>query len=230
MTRQSQPTNDTGLRSDLTELASEYLKTLLQGDRKAACALILKATNHGVDVRDIYLGVFQPVQYEVGRLWQINAISVAVEHFCTAVTQMAMSQLFPRVITARKNGRSMLGCCVGEELHELGMRIVCDFFEMDGWTTYYMGANCPADAVLSAVEDRRADLLCLSATMNHNLPLMQDLIRRVAASFPRMRILVGGVPFVVNQNLASRIGAHGWAKNAMEGLQLANSLCKAPPA
>ena len=226
MTRQPLPPADACLRADLAALASEYLKTLLHGDRKAACGLVLEAAERGVGVRDIYLGVFQPVQYEVGRLWQLNTISVAVEHFCTAVTQMAMAQLFPRVITARKNGRSMVGCCVGEELHELGMRMVCDFFEMDGWTTYYMGANCPADAVLSAVDERRAELLCLSATMNHNVPLAQDLIRRVAANFPRTRVLVGGFPFLLNPDLATRIGAHGWAKDAQEGVRLAISLCK----
>ena len=42
------------------KLAKEYLKALLRGDRHGASSLILKAAERGVDVKEIYLKVFQP--------------------------------------------------------------------------------------------------------------------------------------------------------------------------
>ncbi len=213
--------------SDLTELASNYLKSLLNGDRQAACTLILEAVDRGVPIRDVYLGVFQPVQREVGRLWQINIVSVAVEHFCTAATQMVMSQLFPRILSPTKNGLSMVGCCVGEELHELGVRMVCDFFEMDGWDTHYMGSNCRWDSLNSVLETRHTDMLCLSVTMPQNLGMARKMIREAKARFPKTKVMVGGFPFQLNPGLAEPLGAHGWARDAEEALTLAKSLVRA---
>ena len=43
----------------------------------------------------------------------------------------------------------MVATCIGGELHEIGIRMVADFFEMEGWDTYYLGANTPADAVVA---------------------------------------------------------------------------------
>ncbi|MCA1946260.1 MAG: cobalamin-dependent protein [Desulfovibrio sp.] len=211
--------------ADLGRLAAAYLERLLAGDRRTACALVVDAVKAGADVRAVYLEVLQPVQHEVGRLWQENAITVAVEHFCTAATQLVISQLFPYIISEAKLGLSMIGCCVGEELHELGMRMVCDFFEMDGWDTYYMGANCPLQAVLAAVAERKPHALCLSVTMHQNVPLAQRIIQAVRSQFPAVRVLVGGFPFLLNPALAEGIGAHGWAPNAREGVRVATALC-----
>ena len=79
----------------LADLARNYLDALLDGERHAASRLVLEAAESGVDTKDIYLHVFQKTPYELGRLWQTNRISVAQEHFCTAATQMVMSQLYP---------------------------------------------------------------------------------------------------------------------------------------
>ena len=202
--------------SALTDLASHYLKLLLLGDRQTASTIIIAAVDGGMSVRDIYLDVFQPVQREIGQLWQANLVSVALEHFCTAATQVLMSQLFPRILSAVTVNKelSMVGCCVGKELHELGMRMVCDFFEMDGWETHYMGANCPNDLVLAALELRTAHLLCLSVTMPQNLVNARDMIRKVSTQFPKIKIIVGGGPFLLNPRLAKSLGADGWARDA----------------
>ena len=89
------------------------LRLLLRGNRQAASQLILTAVARGVTVKDIYLHVFQRTQYEIGRLWQINRISVAQEHFCTAATQLIMSQLYPHIFRTERVGRRLVATCVG---------------------------------------------------------------------------------------------------------------------
>lgn len=37
--------------------------------------------------------------------------------------------------------------------HEIGMRMVADFFEMEGWDTYYLGANTPTRSILQTIVD-----------------------------------------------------------------------------
>ena len=71
---------------------------------------------------------------------------------------------------------------ISGELHEIGVRIIADFFEMEGWDTYYLGANSPTAAIVQAVADRRADILAVSATMTFHVRAVENLIATIRAS------------------------------------------------
>lgn len=207
------------------KLARAYLDLLLHGDRGAASRLLLDAVESGMPLKEIYLHVFQPVQHEVGRLWMTNEISVAQEHYCTAVTQLVASQLYPYLFDTPKNGYRLVATCVGGELHELGVRVVADFFEADGWDTYYLGANTPTPSVLAMLREIDADVLALSATMLVHVVEVQRLIREVRAR-PDIstKILVGGYPFNLEPDLWKVVGADGWAPDAENAVRVARDL------
>lgn len=207
-------------------LALEYLGALLKGERHVASRLILDAVSTGMPVKEIYLHVFQPAQYEVGRLWQINEISVAQEHYCTAATQLIMSQLYTHIFASEKGAGTLVATCVAGDLHEIGVRMVSDFFEMDGWNTFYLGANMPARAVLDAVVQRRALVLGISVTMAFHLRAVEELIDTVRGSSAcdSVKILVGGRPFITAPDLWRTVGADGFAADAPAAIALANQL------
>ena len=199
----------------LDMLARRYLQELLQGNRQNASRLILDAVENGENIKNIYTQIFQRSQYEIGRLWQTNQISVAQEHFCTAATQMIMSQLYPYIFTGERKDRRMVVSCVGGELHEIGARMVADFFEMNGWDTYFLGANTPPESILRTVEERRADVLALSATMTFHIGKVTSIIRDLRASdVHQTRVLVGGYPFNLSLELWRNVGADGYAPDA----------------
>ena len=200
----------------LSPLAREYLHALLGGYRQAAGRLVFDAAERGEPIRQLYLQVFQPALREIGRLWQMKKISVAQEHFCSASTQIVMSQLVPREFAAERCGRGVVVACVGGDLHDVGARMVGDFFEMAGWDTYFCGANTPHAAVVEAVVERAADVLAVSATMGYLLHAVQDLIELVRADprCARLRVLVGGHPFTVDPALWRTVGADGTADDA----------------
>lgn len=214
--------------SGLKTLADAYLGRLLQADRHAASRMILDAVDQGTSVRDIYLNVFQPSQYEVGRLWQNNQISVAQEHFCTAATQMIMSQLYPVIFNSEKNGLRLVATCVGGELHEIGMRMVTDFFEMEGWDTYYLGANTPAESIIHTLQEKKTDIIAISASMTFKIDAVIGLISdiRASESAENSKILVGGRPFNIAPDLWRRVHADGYAPDAQSAITSAENLLK----
>ena len=209
-----------------SELARRYLDLLLSGDRRAAGELIHAAVRDGVSVRDIYLYVFQRSQHEIGRLWQMNEITVAEEHYCTAATQLIMSQLYPMIFATPRIGRRLVAACVGGDLHEIGVRMVADFFEMAGWDTYYLGANVPLDGIIASATERRADVLAISATMSYHVSAVAEVIRAVRqnSGHRAIRVLVGGYPFRVDPELWRSVGADGFAVDASEAVTLATRL------
>lgn len=209
----------------LYDLSQRYLRALLDGQRQTASRLIQRSVEDGLSVRDVYLYVFQRSQHEIGRLWQTNQVSVAQEHYCTAATQLIMSQLYPYIFSTGKNGHVLVGTCVAGDLHEIGVRMVSDFFEMEGWDTFYLGANTPTGDVIRTLEERGADLLAVSATMPFHIRAVADLIAAVRSEMGgRVKVLVGGYPFNVDPDLWRRLGADASARDAQEGVELAARL------
>ena len=210
----------------LGDLAARFLDSLLRGERHVASKMILDAVESGASVKDVYLHVFQRSQHEIGRLWQMNRLSVAQEHYCTAATQLVMSQLYPRIFNNRKNGRVLVATCVSGDMHEIGVRMVSDFFENEGWDTFYLGASTPAASVVQTLRDRRADVLAVSATMSFHLRAVTDLIEAVRASDvgERVKILVGGYPFNLVPDLWRIVGADACASDAQDALAVAARL------
>lgn len=213
-------------RQRLSSLAREYVNALLGGYRQAAGRLAFEAAERGEPVRHLYLQVFQPALREVGRLWQTKKISVAQEHFCSAATQILMSQLLPQAVAAERRGRSVVVACVSGDQHEIGARMVGDFFEMAGWDTYFCGANTPHAALVQAVIERAADVLAISATMGYRLHAVRNLIEAIRAEprCARLRVMVGGHPFNVDPALWRTIGADGTAADADLAVALADQL------
>ena len=215
----------------LEDLARGYLEALLSGDRRAATQLILDAVEEGASVADVYLHVLQPTQYEIGRRWQLNQLTVAEEHYCTAAAQLTMSMLYPRIFATNRVGRRMVAACVGGDLHEIGARMVADFFEMAGWDTYYLGANTPLPSIVDAVAAQRADVLAISATMTYHVPAVAEVVRAVRDRLVEHAplILVGGYPFLVDSGLWKRIGADGFAADAPSAVHVAKRYVEGRP-
>jgi methanogenic corrinoid protein MtbC1 len=208
----------------LFQLAGEYVHALLGGYRAAATRMVLDAAERGEPVRELYLEVLQPALWEIGRLWQMNRINVAQEHFCSAATEVLMSQLLPQATPAAPCGHGVVVVCVSGDLHGLSARMVADFFDMAGWDTYFCGANTPHAAVVEAVVERGARVLAVSASMVCHLHTLQALIAQVRADVrcAGLRVMVGGHPFSVEPALWQTVGADGTAADAQGAVQLAN--------
>lgn len=216
-------------QSSETSLVKDYTEYLLKGETRSANQLIIDALDKGMSIEDVYLNIFQYSQYEIGRLWQINKISVAQEHFCTAATQKIMAQLYPSVLSDKVHKHSIIATCVGNELHEMGIRMVADFFEMNGWNTSYFGASTPSDSVLKFLKENHTDVILLSATLTPHLSFLYDLIQLIKRYQPdnKLRIIVGGYPFNLDKELWTKMGADGYAADAKEAVSIGNKLVDA---
>jgi len=213
------------LSSPLGYLATSYTKALLSGDRRTASKLIMDAIGKETSIKDIYLNVFQQSQYEIGRLWLDNKISVAKEHFCSAATQQIMSQIYPLIFAQQRIGQSFVAANVGDELHEIGIRMVADFFEMEGWDTYYLGANTPASSIISAIKENNAAMVGLSiAIPHHRTALKETIIKIKEATHGKVKVLIGGVAINSSSVNLNEFQADGYAPDAQGAVDIANKL------
>lgn len=215
-----------GAAAPLSELARRYLLLLLEGRRQDAEHLVTDALADGTPLHQLYIEVFQGSQREVGRLWQRNQLTIAQEHLCTAATERIMARVLARHAVKARLQRSIVIASVASEQHEMGARVLADFFEMDGWDAIFLGANTPASGVVEIVRDRQAAALAISATMTYHIPQVRDVIIRVRAhrDLSDVRVLVGGHPFNVDPELWKRVGADGYAPDAARAVVEARRL------
>lgn len=212
----------------LGKLAKSFNQTLLEGNRYKANRMIMDAVKKGAPIDEIYLQVFQKSQLEVGRLWMENKITVAKEHFVSAATQMIMSQLYPYIFATERKGLKFIAASLGGELHEIGIRMVSDFFEMDGWDTYYLGSNTPTYTLLQAIKEHQADILGLSITMPYHRSMLNEVVNNLRSDEKgkKLIILVGGNGLKGKGHLWESIGANGYAPDARKAIKLANQLIR----
>ncbi len=209
-------------------LAREYLEAVLNGRGLAAQNAVFGAARAGADVRVLYRDVLQPCLYEVGRLWQLHQVNEAQEHFCAQVTERLMSTL-SSLFRAPRRHRTFLGLCVAGEPHELGLRIVADFFEMDGWNTVFLGADTPSHALPQIINRWEPDVVGVSVTLAFNLPELQKLIEIMDTSGLARppKLLIGGRPFSLCPELGTRFHSQGCAPDAEQAIALADELERA---
>lgn len=196
-----------------------YLDAIREGDHRAALDIVDRARAEGADLATVYLDLLQPAMREIGRLWQDNELTVADEHLATAVTQTVMAHLFSsgvRGAAPAADRPTLIAACVDTERHEMGLRMVCDIMELEGWHVVYLGATVPVGSLLSLMQRQPPAVLALSATIPTHLPRLRATIAAVrdalgAAAPP---ILVGGRPFLDHPDLAASVGADATAADA----------------
>jgi methanogenic corrinoid protein MtbC1 len=212
-------------------LLDQYVAAQLAGNRRAAVRLIL---DHGlgrdVPIVSLYLDVIQAAQYRIGDLWQQNRISIAEEHLATAISQVAVAELYRAAAFEPPNGRRALVACVGGELHELGTRITADFFEMAGFDVRYLGANVPTDTLAAMVRAEQPDLLVASVTMSFHLEsLRQAVLRSREAVGDKLRLAVGGLAFTWAPGLVDELAADVYGRDAVESVAAARRVLAITP-
>jgi methylmalonyl-CoA mutase cobalamin-binding domain/chain len=188
--------------------------------------MVIESVENGTSIDDIYTKVFEPALREVGRLWHNGQISVAIEHYTTTATRDTMHAVaLSQRNLASAGGHRAVVTCAGGELHDLGAYMVSERLQAGGWESYYLGANTPADATISAVEHFDAQVLGISSTLSIHLGHVRELIDSLkTGSASDAKVVVGGYPFNLSASLCDKVGADAYAPDAVSAVRVFEDL------
>lgn len=201
-----------------------FLQLLINMDSEKADEYIQNQINDGKSIKEIYLEIIQPTLYQVGDLWQKKIISVAKEHYITALMQNIIGKFYPMLFSRKQKSRhTITAVCAGNELHEIGLRMVVDFFEISGWDTIFLGSNIPIEMVVDQLIEFPTDVLAISATTISQLIDLKKLVDQIKKKkeLSHIKILVGGKVFNETPNLWKTIGADLYASDPEQAILLA---------
>jgi methanogenic corrinoid protein MtbC1 len=186
---------------------AHYADVLLEGSPREARAAALGLLKRGVLPRALYLDVLAPALQEVGFRWQRGLISVAQEHLATAIVSSVMATVAPTLSDWPPIARRAVLACTDGELHVVGLRMVGDFLEADGWEVLFLGALTPPDALQRLVAESEPDVIGLSTALTTHLASASVAIAAIRQLEAPPFVMVGGRAYRDDPSVALGIGA-----------------------
>ena len=211
----------------ILELQAKYLEATIKGSGRQADEVVTSAFDKQLTVNDIYMDIFQPTGYSIGKLWQTNQVSVAQEHLVTAIIERQMGDLHSLFKPKEAKSKTLVIGAVDRENHRVGVRMVADFFEQDGWTVHYLGAAVPTKTFLAMAREMEADLIGLSSQMIFHLEAITDFVHQLDDfGLSGIPIMAGGMPFIQQPELYTKLGVHFSGIDAREAVFNSNQIFK----
>ncbi len=204
----------------LLAVTESYHHALLRGDRAQAQALVLQGLSDGLTLADLYIDVFQPVLYTVGKMWEAGEISVTQEHLATAITQTALAKIYGLALLPTGTEKRAIIACLSGNLHEIGARMIADFLQLAGYDARFMGANTAEEVFLAAVDEDRPEIVGLSASLDVHIARITETIHILRNDFGSYHpiIMVGGGAFNRDEALWKQVGADIWGADARQAI------------
>jgi methanogenic corrinoid protein MtbC1 len=189
-------------------------RCMREHDREEAVRVVLAAIENGLEIEDLYTNVLEPFLGSVGRGWQEGRVAVWEEHLVVGAVRTAIEALYPRVLQRKAQVRStpltVAFFCPPEEIHDLGLRMLADRFDLRGYRTVYVGAMTPVDQMVECVRTVQASVVCVSASTHFQRTALRNVVDRLRRDLPDVRIVVGGPAFAHSEC--------GWKEHAVESV------------
>lgn len=184
--------------------------------------MVQKAIDARVDLNTIINEALIGAMDVVGQKFAASEIFVP-EMLVAAVTMKKGLELVKPLLAGSANqskGTILIGTVKGD-LHDIGKNLVTMMLEGAGFSVVDLGIDLSVEKVLAQVEERKPDILGLSALLTTTMPEMDKVIKGLDQKGLRkkVKVMVGGAP--VDSKFAEKIGADGYGKDAGEAVQLA---------
>ena len=199
--------------------------SLIECDEAKVLKLVQNALDEGIEAKEILNQGLIAGMDVVGEKMENEDMFIPEVLMAAKVMSAAVGILKPLLAEEDMSamGRVIIGTVKGD-LHDIGKNLVAMMLESAGFEVYNLGVDISPDKFVSEVNEKNANMVCLSALLTTTMPMMKQTIDAVVESGlrDRVKIMVGGAP--VTKNYANEIGADGYAPDAGSATKLAKTL------
>jgi 5-methyltetrahydrofolate--homocysteine methyltransferase len=221
-TRSSQP--EQAATAETLPPDQKVRQAILDGNREDIVALVEAALTAGIEAGRLVDEVMIPAIVHVGDLFDkkicfLPQLIASAEAMRRGVSHLEPRLHHPAAVRAQK-GVVVLATVRGD-IHDIGKNIVALMLKNHGYEIIDLGKDVPAEAVVAAVKQHRADVVGLSALMTTTMVQMKNVIAAAAAEGLTVRFILGGA--VVTQAYAESLGA-AYAGDGVEAVRVVEKL------
>ncbi len=195
-------------------------KAIVEFDIDNIKTLIKNALDAGIPALDIVTKGMAKGMEIVGKKYEEKEYFLAELIMAGEVMKTGMEVLEPhlKATPVSKKGVVVIGTVKGD-LHDIGKNIVVTLLRSSGFEVHDLGVDVDAQKFVEKVRETNADILALSALLTTTMVEMENVIKALkeAGIRDKVKVIIGGAP--ITEEFASKIGADGFAVDAVQGLQ-----------
>ncbi len=212
------------------EMYRKLAQAVIEGEPEQAEELAKQALDRGLDPLACINEGLTPGINRVGELFSTGEYFLPDLVIGSDAMKAALAVLEPALVGNQQRetlGRVVLGTVEGD-IHEIGKTLVGVMLTANGFDVTDIGADKSAAEFVAAARENGATIIGASALLTTTMSEQQRIIEALdeAGLRDQIKVMVGGAP--VSQSWADRIGADGYAENAMTAVALAFRLIDAP--
>jgi len=201
-----------------SEIKDKLKEAIINGDKENIIGLIEEELKKGIDPLEISNKSLIPGLEEVGRLFANNIYFLPQVIQSAETMNLAFSRLKKEIKgEGIKRGIKILIATVYGDIHDIGKNIVSTLLEANGFDVIDLGKSVPAERIVEEAIKNRVDVVGLSALMTTTMEEMRNVINRIRERGIDVVSIIGGA--VVTERFAKDIGAHIYAKDAIDALK-----------
>lgn len=123
----------------------------------------------------------------------------------------------------RSQGKIVIGT-VETDVHSIGKDLIGSFLFSNGFEVFDLGVEVPAVKFIEKAEETGAQVIALSSLLTMSMDFQRQVIEELKSRGLRAKykVIVGGSP--TSEDWAEKIGADGWADDAIETVALVKKL------
>lgn len=204
-------------------MINELKDKVINGNRDGSTELVNKLLDGGMDAKKIIDEALVPAMDIVGEKFQSNEFFIPELLVAARAMEACLKILEPLLKEGEANnaGRIVI-CTVKGDLHDIGKNIVSAMLKGAGFEIIDLGADVTPDNIAAAVQEKKPDIVCLSALLTTTMKAMRETIDTLNSRGLGVKVMIGGAP--VTQKYADEIGAAGYGKDAAEAVKKAREL------
>ena len=208
------------------EILAKLTQAVVDGEPEDAEELAGRALDQGLDPLVCINEGLTPGIDEVGELFASGEYYLPDLIIGGDAMKAALTVLEPALAAGQERdllGKVVLGTVKGD-LHEIGKTLVGTMLTANGFRVTDIGVDKPASAFIDAVRESGATLVGASALLTTTMLQQQHLIEALqeAGLRDQVKVMVGGAP--ITENWSEKIGADGYAEDAISAVILAKNL------
>lgn len=166
-----------------------------------------------INIVDLYEMILAPALNQVIEDYTDDEDLIWKEHVRSGIIRTIIESAYPYVLEERasyghENTDKVIVMCPEYEDHEMGARMVADFFTILGYDCTFIGAKTPIKTIVRAVHALKPKYICISVTNYYNLTSVKKTIEHIKSSTTKdIKFLLGGAAFASNPQIYKDI--HG---------------------
>lgn len=203
---------------------NDISEALQKGEVDKVKELVEQALSENISVQKILEEGLIKGMSVIGEKFANHEIYITEVLIAARAMNAGMEILKPKLTeTGIKNiGKAVMGTVEGD-LHDIGKHLVSMMLEGAGFEVIDLGADVPINKFVEAVEEHKPNILGMSAMLTTTMVNMEKVIKELENRGLRgqVKVMVGGAP--INQNYADKIGADGYAPDAVSAVDKAKT-------